>query len=137
MEHPAIHDLAAYLEHRLDDASRRRVESHLAECDQCRREVVDGERVLRAAPDRRTSVRRPIAVLAGLAAAALVLFTVLHPSVRRRRAEAIEAALDRPASEQVDPKRPERREADEPDAGGVEVAGVHAPTARNSGISDT
>jgi hypothetical protein len=77
MEHPAIHDLAAYLEHRLDDASRRRVESHLAECDQCRREVVDGERVLRAAPDRRTSVRRPIAVLAGLAAAAVVLFTVL------------------------------------------------------------
>ena len=38
----------------------------------------------------------------------LVLFTVLHPSVRRKRAEAVEAALDRPASEQIDPSRPER-----------------------------
>jgi hypothetical protein len=30
-----------------------------------------------------------------------VLFTVLHPSVRRKRAEEIEAALSRPASEQI------------------------------------
>jgi hypothetical protein len=30
-----------------------------------------------------------------------VLFTVLHPSVRRKRAEEIEAALLRPASEQI------------------------------------
>jgi len=36
---------------------------------------------------------------------------VMHPSVRRKRAVAVEAALDRPASEQVDPSRPERREA--------------------------
>ncbi len=47
----------------------------------------------------------------GIGALAIVLFTVLHPSVRRKRAEAIEAALDRPASEQIDPSRPERREA--------------------------
>ena len=55
----------------------------------------------------------------GIGALGIVLFTVLHPSVRRRRAEAIEAALDRPASEQLDPGRPERRERvdpDEPDA---------------------
>ena len=44
----------------------------------------------------------------GVAALGLVLFTVLHPSVRRKRAEAVEAALDRPASEQIDPSRPER-----------------------------
>ncbi len=48
----------------------------------------------------------------GVGALAIVLFTVLHPSVRRKRAEAVEAALDRPASEQLDPTRPERREAE-------------------------
>ncbi|HSJ90979.1 MAG TPA: MraY family glycosyltransferase [Ilumatobacter sp.] len=46
----------------------------------------------------------------GIGALAIVLFTVLHPSVRRRRAEEVEAALQRPASEQIDPSRPERRE---------------------------
>jgi UDP-GlcNAc:undecaprenyl-phosphate GlcNAc-1-phosphate transferase len=47
----------------------------------------------------------------GVGALAIVLFTVLHPSVRRKRAEAVEAALDRPAVEQIDPSRPERRES--------------------------
>jgi len=51
----------------------------------------------------------------GIAALGIVLFTVLHPSVRRKRAEAVEAALDRPASEQLDPSRPERREIDDVD----------------------
>jgi UDP-GlcNAc:undecaprenyl-phosphate/decaprenyl-phosphate GlcNAc-1-phosphate transferase len=47
----------------------------------------------------------------GIGALGIVLYTVMHPSVRRKRAMAVEAALDRPASEQVDPSRPERREA--------------------------
>ncbi|MEO6571038.1 MAG: MraY family glycosyltransferase [Ilumatobacteraceae bacterium] len=46
----------------------------------------------------------------GIGALGIVLFTVLHPSVRRKRAIEVEAALARPASEQVDPSRPERRE---------------------------
>jgi len=46
----------------------------------------------------------------GIGALGIVLYTVMHPSVRRKRAEAVEAALDRPASEQIDPSRPERRE---------------------------
>ena len=37
----------------------------------------------------------------GMGALGIVLFTVLHPSVRRKRAEEIEAALLRPASEQI------------------------------------
>jgi UDP-GlcNAc:undecaprenyl-phosphate GlcNAc-1-phosphate transferase len=52
----------------------------------------------------------------GIAALGIVLFTVLHPSVRRKRALAVEEALDRPASEQIDPSRPERREALQLDA---------------------
>lgn len=46
----------------------------------------------------------------GIGALGIVLFTVLHPSVRRKRAEAVEAALLRPAFEQLDPSRPERPE---------------------------
>jgi hypothetical protein len=80
VEHPAIADLAAYLDHRLDDASRRRIEAHLVECGACRSEVMEGERVLRGAPSRRVTARRPLVLLASfatLAAAAGVLFTVL------------------------------------------------------------
>jgi UDP-GlcNAc:undecaprenyl-phosphate GlcNAc-1-phosphate transferase len=47
----------------------------------------------------------------GISALGIVLYTVMHPSVRRKRAMAVEAALDRPASEQIDPSRPERRES--------------------------
>jgi UDP-GlcNAc:undecaprenyl-phosphate GlcNAc-1-phosphate transferase len=56
--------------------------------------------------------RNPTYLPFGIGALGIVLFTVLHPSVRRKRAEAVEAALDRPASEQVDPSRPERREGE-------------------------
>jgi UDP-GlcNAc:undecaprenyl-phosphate GlcNAc-1-phosphate transferase len=47
----------------------------------------------------------------GIGALGIVLYTVLHPSVRRKRAMAVEAALERPASEQIDPSRPERQES--------------------------
>jgi UDP-GlcNAc:undecaprenyl-phosphate GlcNAc-1-phosphate transferase len=53
----------------------------------------------------------------GIGALGIVLYTIMHPSVRRKRAEAVEAALDRPASEQIDPSRPERREAVQSDHG--------------------
>ena len=95
MEHPATQELAAYLEHRLDDASRGRVESHLVECDQCRRDVVDGERVLRSAPGRRTAARRPVALRAGLAAAAALLLTVL-PRDEPRDGQPVERGPDAP-----------------------------------------
>ena len=93
MEHPAVHDLAAYLEHRLDEVSRRRVEAHLVECAQCRRDVVDGERVLRAAPGRRASARRPLTLLATLAAAAAIVFTIL-PRDEPNDGRSVERALD-------------------------------------------
>jgi UDP-GlcNAc:undecaprenyl-phosphate GlcNAc-1-phosphate transferase len=46
----------------------------------------------------------------GIAGLGIALFTVLHPMVQRRRALELEAVLDRPAAEQVDPSRPERQE---------------------------
>lgn len=45
--------------------------------------------------------RNPSYLPFGVGAAAIVLFTVMHPSVRRRRAIEVERALDRPASEQL------------------------------------
>ncbi|MGA1555162.1 MAG: glycosyltransferase family 4 protein [Ilumatobacteraceae bacterium] len=48
----------------------------------------------------------------GVGALGIVLFTVLHPSVRRKRAEEVEAALARPAFEQIATDRPERRSPD-------------------------
>jgi UDP-GlcNAc:undecaprenyl-phosphate GlcNAc-1-phosphate transferase len=47
----------------------------------------------------------------GILALAIVLYTVLHPMLARRRALELEEVLDRPASEQLDPSRPERQEA--------------------------
>jgi len=47
------------------------------------------------------SSKNPTYLPFGIGALGIVLFTVLHPSVRRRRAEEIEEALSRPASEQV------------------------------------
>jgi UDP-GlcNAc:undecaprenyl-phosphate GlcNAc-1-phosphate transferase len=47
------------------------------------------------------SSKNPTYLPFGIGALGIVLFTVLHPSVRRRRAEEIEDALSRPASEQV------------------------------------
>ena len=95
MEHPAIDELAAYLEHRLDDVSRRRLEAHLVDCAECRREVMEGERTLRGAPSRRAAAWRPLAVLATLAAAAAVLFTVL-PRGGTSEGRTIERSPDAP-----------------------------------------
>jgi UDP-GlcNAc:undecaprenyl-phosphate GlcNAc-1-phosphate transferase len=47
----------------------------------------------------------------GIAGLGIALFTVLHPMLQRRRALELEAVLDRPAAEQIDPSRPERQEA--------------------------
>ena len=47
------------------------------ECSDCRREVLEGERMLREAPRPGTSMRWRIGVLGTLAVAAVALFTVL------------------------------------------------------------
>ncbi len=71
----------------------------------------------------------------GMGALAIVLFTVLHPSVRRKRAEAVEAALLRPASEQLDPSRPERLEVDERRSSALAAAKRATVTKRTSSDS--
>ncbi len=65
-------EIAAYLDRRLAPADRSRVEAHAAECDQCRRELVEAARLLRTQPQRRTWY-----VPASAVAAAAVVYLLL------------------------------------------------------------
>lgn len=63
--HTSAADVSAYLDRTLSDGDRERVEAHLADCNECRQEVVDLYRLMRSHRPRRP-VRWVIA--AGLAA---------------------------------------------------------------------
>jgi len=72
--HLSANDLAGFIDQDLDPATRRRVESHLDQCRQCRDELIETQRVAAeytAAPPARTarSVRWkwvPVALAAGV-----------------------------------------------------------------------
>jgi hypothetical protein len=72
--HLGAHDLAAYLDRRLDASDQERVEAHLARCSGCRLELAAVSALLEARPPfwRRRSVLGP----AVAAAAAIALFFV-------------------------------------------------------------
>jgi len=73
-------DVAAYLDLKLSADDRSRVEVHLAECAECRRELVEVRRVLGNLPRfRRWHLLVPAA------AAAAALFVILGPPERDRR----------------------------------------------------
>src|SRR5512144_427962 len=65
-------DVAAYVDGALDDAGRARVDSHLADCGQCRAELIAVRRIVTSAPRR----RRWFALTTIAAAAAVVLLIV-------------------------------------------------------------
>jgi len=67
-------EIAAYLDHRVDDAATQRFEAHLAECDPCRRDLIEAGRVM-----RRTQRPRRILVMAAALAAAAILVVVALP----------------------------------------------------------
>lgn len=72
MESEGLHldtsDLAAYLDDVLADVERARVEAHMAQCSECRHEVVEVARVRRTATSRKHwLVVIPVAVAAVLA----------------------------------------------------------------------
>ena len=71
-------EIAAYLDHRVDAAATQRFESHLAECDPCRQDVIEARRVLQG-------VRRPrrLLVMAAALAAAAILVVVALPAPGR------------------------------------------------------
>jgi putative zinc finger protein len=73
-EHFGSDDVAAYLDGVLSSAERARVEQHLADCDECRAELIALSRVLRTRPSRRRRY-----VLVGAAAAAAVVALLMWP----------------------------------------------------------
>lgn len=75
-EHMRDLEMAAYLDRRLSEPDRERVEAHLAECAACRQEF----REVSALMSRSARPRR-LLVGAGILAAAASLFLFLRPSV--------------------------------------------------------
>src|SRR6266550_1866075 len=72
--HMTTDDAAAYVDGRLSAAERAAIDSHLAQCAECRLEIVDVTRLVRVAPQRRRWI-----VLAPLAAAAAMLILFISP----------------------------------------------------------
>ena len=69
--HLASEEVAAYLDKALSEAECARVESHLADCDACREEIVSVSRLLEPVP---RSKRRAFALSTIAAAAVLAVF---------------------------------------------------------------
>lgn len=69
--HLSADDIAARLEARLPEAEVMRVDRHLAECDECRAELIAVSRVLRSKPSHRRWY-----IPAGIAAAAAAVFFI-------------------------------------------------------------
>lgn len=109
-EHLSAADAAAYLDGTLDAADKARAELHLAECTECRREVVELRAVLTKDDASRTAApvrapRRRLSVPVGIAAAAAVL--VLFATTVRRSAPLIERAPSDPGSIRLATHAPE------------------------------
>ncbi|HEV7594053.1 MAG TPA: zf-HC2 domain-containing protein [Gemmatimonadaceae bacterium] len=70
-EHISDAELAAYLDRNVASADRERIESHLADCDECRRHLIEARKVLGG-----IGRTRGLRIAATLAAAAVVLVFV-------------------------------------------------------------
>lgn len=78
-EHLTGGEVAGYLEGTLPRSDRRRVEAHLAACDECSSELIEVAQLLRTQPKRRT--RRGLwYATAGIAAAAGLLLILYQPA---------------------------------------------------------
>jgi len=73
VQHLTPEELGAYLSNSLTDADRASVERHLAACDECRSELIEGQRAIATASSARPARRSGIYAI-GLAAAAVVAF---------------------------------------------------------------
>jgi hypothetical protein len=76
--HLGSEEVAAYLDNTLSEAECARVKAHLADCDDCREEVVSVSKLLGRAPQSR---RRAIAFSTLAAAAAVLAFLLVRPSL--------------------------------------------------------
>ncbi len=75
-EHLTVDEVALHLDGRLTPPAQARADQHLAECPDCRAELVALSGVLRRDRGRRRWLK-PVATVAALAAAAIVLFIIM------------------------------------------------------------
>lgn len=81
---PSDETLAAYIDGRLDEETRKRVVEHMAECPECLDVVMGGREVARVAESRRRVVAWPRKAVISLAAAAVVAMGVFLTPIRDR-----------------------------------------------------
>src|SRR5437899_1393288 len=80
-----MNELLTYLERRADEDAARRLQSHVAECAKCQRDLAWLERILPLLPEaKRLREIETSPALAAAAARALPLFTERFPKPTRR-----------------------------------------------------
>jgi hypothetical protein len=73
VQHLSPEELGAYLSNSLSDADRAPIERHLVACDECRSELIEGQRAIASASSAKPARRSGIYAI-GLAAAAVIAF---------------------------------------------------------------
>ena len=92
-EHLSSDDVAAYVESRVSDAERRRIDSHLSACDLCRAEIIEVRSMIRSVPPARMAPRT-LGVI-GAVAAGLVLIAIPWRDLRRSATGGADVATER------------------------------------------
>ena len=92
MAHFAPEQIAAFLGQTLAPDERRRVESHLLECGECRTEVLEVERIARSVPGPRRWAAVPI-LAAAAAALVLVVTQIGRPAAPVHREPTVQSSL--------------------------------------------
>ena len=77
MEHLRPEEIGAFLANSLSEQERDTVERHLVACAECRSELIEGQRAIASAPMSKRLRNSRFVVVAGLAAAAVLLITML------------------------------------------------------------
>jgi anti-sigma factor RsiW len=100
--HLSVDELALHLDGRLSPAQQARLDQHLAECDDCRTELVELSRVLRTAPRR----KRWYVPVGAVAAAAAVVALLVWPGSQEQPNHREPAVTMAPAPVGIAPRGP-------------------------------
>lgn len=97
--HPGPGDVSAYLDHTLPEPARQRMQAHLADCEECRREMVELSRLVRTGPRPRLALRWAIG--AGIAATLAILIGRMPEDSRTTPIGGPPGSVERRSSEET------------------------------------
>jgi hypothetical protein len=89
-EHIGCDDMAAYIDRTLPGEDRRRVDSHLASCDECRTEAIASQNAVSTAPTGSGSRIRSWSLIGGAVAAAALIIVAGTTITRTRNGRNLE-----------------------------------------------